>query len=81
MELLELLPYKPVLSRGYSCVMHMHTYADDCTIKEILVSHEKDSSGTVIEKIKPQYVRSFAKTKVRIVFKKPVPMEKYETLP
>lgn len=35
-ELLELLDYKPILSRGYTCIMHIHTFADDCTIKDII---------------------------------------------
>lgn len=33
MDLLELLPNKPIISKGYSCVMHCHTYADDIVIE------------------------------------------------
>lgn len=80
-EILELLTYKPIMSRGYSCMMHMHTFADECVVKDILISREKDPAGVVVEKIKPQYIRSNAKATVRIVFKKAVPLEKYATLP
>lgn len=31
LELLELV--KPIFSRGSQCMMHLHTYADDITIK------------------------------------------------
>lgn len=41
-ELLELLDFKPIFSKGYQCMLHMHTFADECTIKEILVAYEKD---------------------------------------
>jgi peptide chain release factor subunit 3 len=49
-ELHELISYKPILSKGYQCILHIHTVADDCTIKEILVSYEKNDKGDVIEK-------------------------------
>lgn len=62
-------------------MMHMHTFADECVIKDIIVSTEKDGAGNPVEKSKPQYIRSNAKATVRIVFKKPVPLEKYSTLP
>jgi len=52
-EVLELLSYKPILSKGYQCILHIHTVADEATIKEILVSHEKNEKGDVIEKQKP----------------------------
>lgn len=35
-EILELLSYKPVMSRGYTCMMHLHTYADVITIKDLV---------------------------------------------
>ena len=49
-ELLELVSYKPILSKGYQCILHMHTVADEATIKDILVSYEKNDRGEVIEK-------------------------------
>lgn len=36
LELLELLDYKPIMSKGYTCMIHMHTFGDDCTIKDIV---------------------------------------------
>ena len=52
-EVLELLSYKPILSKGYSCILHIHTVADEATIKEILVSYEKNEKGEIVEKQKP----------------------------
>jgi len=33
LELLELLEYKPILSNGYTCMMHIHTFSDEVSVK------------------------------------------------
>jgi hypothetical protein len=33
------------MSKGYGCMMHMHTFADECVIKDIIMATEKDSAG------------------------------------
>lgn len=76
-DILELLSYKPVFSRGYNCIMHLHTFADDCIIKDIITATEKDADGELKTKDKPKFVRSYAKARVRIAFTKPVPLEKF----
>lgn len=77
-ELLELLPYKQIFSRGYACILHMHTFADDCIVKDIVKAVEKDET-TVKER--PKFIRSYAKATVRITFNKPVPVEKFADMP
>jgi translation elongation factor EF-1alpha len=52
-EILELLSYKPILSKGYQCILHIHTVADEATIKDIIVAYEKNDRGDIIEKQKP----------------------------
>ncbi len=49
-DVLELLNYKPILSKGYQCILHIHTVADEATIKDILVSYEKTEKGDILEK-------------------------------
>lgn len=80
-DILELIPYKPILSKGYQCVLHIHTVADDATVKEILVSYEKNDKGDIVEKQRPQFVKSFTKMICRIQTRIPIPLEKNETLP
>lgn len=46
----ELLSYKPILSKGYQCILHIHTVADEATIKDILISYETNEKGETIEK-------------------------------
>lgn len=80
-ELLELLQYKPVFTRGYSAIFHMHTISEDCTIKDIMSAVEVDpSSSEKVTKEKPKFIRSLAKAKVRISFRQPIALEKFSVL-
>jgi peptide chain release factor subunit 3 len=57
-DLLELLSYKPIISKGYTCMMHIHTFSDEVVIKDIVKSIEHDDKGktTVLEK--PKFAKS-----------------------
>ena len=79
-ELLELLDYKPILSKGYQCILHIHTVADECVVKDIMVAYEKNEKGEIIEKQKPQFTKSFAKIICRIQTRIPIPIEKHDTI-
>jgi len=52
-NILDLLDYKPILSKGYNCIMHIHTYNDEITIKDIIQSEEIDEKGEIVIKQKP----------------------------
>ena len=81
-DLLELISYKPILSKGYQCILHIHTVADECTVKELLVSYEKGEKGAErVEKQKPQFARSFAKIICRIQTRIPIALEKHDLIP
>ena len=81
LDIMELLTYKPILSKGYQCIIHIHTVSDEATIKEILVSYEKNERGDTIEKQKPQYARNYAKVICRIQTRIPIPLEKHDQMP
>jgi len=66
LDVLELLTYKPILSKGYQCILHLHTVADEAFIKDIVVSYEKNDKGQITEKQKPQFAKSFSKIICRI---------------
>jgi peptide chain release factor subunit 3 len=81
-DILELLEHKMVISKGYSCIMHCHTIADDIIIKDILSVTEKNlSTGAIETKDAPKFVKSFTSCKVRISTKLPIAIEKFEVLP
>lgn len=81
LELLELLSYKPILSKGYQFVIHIHTVADDAVIKDLLVAYEKNDRGEITEKIKPQFTTSFSRVICRIQTRIPIALEKHDTMP
>ena len=75
LELLELL--KPIFSKGSQSMMHMHTYADEISIKDIIWAKEKDqATNEEVKKDRPKFTRSFAKCLVRIAVKTAIPVEK-----
>jgi len=60
MDLLELLPQKPIISKGYGCVMHCHTFTDDIIVESILDVREfSNVSGKVEVNEKPKFIRSY----------------------
>lgn len=79
-DVLDLIEYKPILTKGYSCMMHIHTYHDEVIIKDIVKAWEKNDRGDVTEKHKPQFVRSQTKIICRITTKGPISLEKFENI-
>jgi len=80
LQLLDLLEYKPIFSKGYNCVMHIHTWNDEITVKDIIQVEETDEKGEKIVKQKPQFARAGNKLICRIAPRCPVSLEKFETI-
>jgi peptide chain release factor subunit 3 len=81
-DVLELLDHKMVISRGYSCIMHCHTIAEDIIIKDLLTVTEKNLATNLLEtKEQPKFIKSFSQCKVRISTKVPIAIEKFDVLP
>ena len=57
-DILDLLDYKPIISKGYGCMMHIHTFQDEIVIKDIVKTVEKNEHGDPIVKQKPQFAKS-----------------------
>lgn len=79
-EILELLEYKPIMSKGYNCIMHIHTYNDEITVKDIIKTEDIDEKGEVVVKQKPQFAKSHSKIICRIVPRQPIALEKFDTI-
>ena len=79
-QVLDLVEYKPILTKGYTCMMHIHTYHDEVILKDIVKAWEKNDRGEVTEKQKPQFVRSQTKIICRIQTKGPVSLEKFDVI-
>jgi len=81
LEVLELLEYKPILSKGYTCIMHAHTFNDEVIIKDIVKAYERNDKGEETVKDKPQYARGNSRIICRITPKNPIAIEKFESIP
>lgn len=80
MDVLDLLDYKPLMTKGYTCIMHIHTYNDEVIIKDLLTVTELDEKGESVIRQKPQFARSQCKVLCRIQPKNPVALEKFESI-
>lgn len=82
LDLLDLVEYKPILSKGYTCMIHIHTFAEEVSIKDIVWSVEKDpNTKELVRKERPKFARSFAKLSCRMTSNKPIPLEKASEMP
>lgn len=82
MDVMELLQSKPILSKGYGCVMHCHTFADDIIIESILeVKDLNIATGAYELNEKAKFIKSGQQCRVRISTRLPLAMEKFEVLP
>ena len=81
LDVLELLESKPILTPGYSCIMHIHTYSDEIEIKQITKVTETNEKGEKVENTKPKFARSNTKIMVRIAPRAPIAIEKLEVIP
>lgn len=81
MQLLELLDYKPIFTKGYNCMMHLHTFAEDIQVKDLIWSEEKNPAGELVKTECPKFVRSNVRVRARLTCHMPVPLEKFEVAP
>lgn len=79
-DILDLLEYKPIVTKGYTCIMHIHTFNDEIVIKDIVKSFEKNDRGEVTEKVKPQFAKSQTRIIARIAPKTPIALEKFDVI-
>lgn len=80
LEVLDLLDYKPIISKGYSCIMHIHTFSDEIVISDLIRSEETNEKGEMVVKQRPQFARSHSRLICRIEAKAPVALEKFEAI-
>jgi peptide chain release factor subunit 3 len=81
LQVLDLLAYKPILSKGYQCVIHLHTIAMEVTIKDLVMAWDKNELGEEIEKKQPKFAKSNQRIICRISSKIPMAMEKFDVFP
>ncbi len=68
-----------IISEGYSCMLHIHTYAEDCTFVALLGTYFTDEEGQ--RSIKKKKVAASGQTiRCRIQGRIPMALEKYDSI-
>lgn len=80
-DVLELLEYRPIMAKGYTCIMHIHTFNDEVEIKDIVKVIETNDKGEKTVTDKPKFVRSNCKMICRVTPKNPIALEKLDVMP
>ena len=57
-DLPEFKDKKTIMTRGYTCMMHIHTFSDEVVIKDFVKAWETIEGGDPKEKDKPKFVKS-----------------------
>jgi peptide chain release factor subunit 3 len=66
LSVLRLLEHKPILSKGYSAVLHAHTAVAECTVRSILGSIDRATGGVSADRARPLFARAGDLVVVRI---------------
>jgi peptide chain release factor subunit 3 len=71
-----LLECRNIISAGYSCVLHIHALAEECTFKALLCTLDK-KTGEVLKK-NPPCVKGGDTVLVRIETQQPIAVESFK---
>lgn len=81
LDLLDLPGSRAIFSRGYMCMIHLHTYSEQITLKDIVWTVEKDpQTGEMKKKEGVKFARGNSKNLVRIATFSPIALEKIADL-
>lgn len=79
LQVLELLPHKPLLTAGYTCVLHIHTAQVECTVHKLLTVIDKKTGK--IAPGKPRFVKAEMACTAYIRMEQSVACESFEEFP
>lgn len=78
-EIIDLPESKPIISKGYTCMMHIHSNQEEVEITDLVKCWSNDPNGDVNEKIKPKFIKSQTRLICRIKTNNAIGLEKFET--
>lgn len=78
-EVTELLAHKPLLSKGYAAILHIHTCAMECEISQLLIEYNKKTGKPA--KKHPAFAKARAVVAIEITTTEPICVETYEDRP
>ncbi|PHJ16172.1 elongation factor tu [Cystoisospora suis] len=75
--IVELLEHRPLITAGYSCVLHAHTAREEVTLIKLLEVVDKKTKR---KKCNPQFVKNDCMVTVEISLQNPVCLEEFEKM-
>jgi peptide chain release factor subunit 3 len=75
----ELLPHKPLISKGYYAVLHLHSVIVECEIVELIAEYDKKTQK--VAKNKPAFVKNGSIVDMKIKTESPVCLENFDVRP
>lgn len=75
----DLLPHKPIITSGYTAVLHIHTNIIDCQVTRLHAEIDKKTGKPMPRK--PRFLNSGSIATVRIAMPAPIAMEEFELVP
>eukprot|EP00478_Filoreta_tenera_P000272 GABV01000272.1.p2 GENE.GABV01000272.1~~GABV01000272.1.p2 ORF type:complete len:341 (-),score=126.94 GABV01000272.1:11-1033(-) len=79
MALLELLPHKPLLTKGYQAVLHIHAVSAECEIVRLHAEMDKRTGQPISRG--PRFVKSGAIVQLVIQVNDPIAIESFAAFP
>ena len=79
LAIIELLPTKPILSAGYSAVIHVHTSTEEVVVEDLISVMNKKTRK--VSSRKPTFVRKGDIVTVKISCERPICCETYKAVP
>lgn len=76
LTLMKLPEHKPILSQGYTCVLHMHTSVQEIEIEEVEAVQDPESKKLT----RVSFLKNGQTGVVKISIKTPLCLEKFETI-
>jgi len=74
----ELLEHRPIVTAGYSCVIHCHTASEEVTFANLLEAVDK---ATKKKKVNPKFVKNNAMVTCIMQLAQPLCMEQFSVRP
>ena len=81
LALLQLLDHRPIMSPGYTCVLHAHTAQEECEVVSIVSLQERSKDGKVKTRKRPGFAKSNAVIVARIQVERRTPLAPFSRMP
>jgi len=79
LAVLELLEHKPLITVGYSAILHVHSLAVECNVAQLLSALDRKTGKP--QKRKPRFLKSQAIGNVRIEIEESIAIESFKDVP